>query len=233
VPNLRQLYALQELDRELQKKQTELARLQTKFSEPSSLQEARRGVAQEQQKLSDFERERKALDLEVSSLIEKRKAGERKLYDGSIRSPKELKAQQDEVNSLQKRQRDLEDKIIALMEAIEEQQAKVTAAQEGLESQESRWRAEKQQLQEQMGLLQRETEEMLPQRHSLSPDIEPELLSRYESLRTGKQGLVVAKVERGLCQGCRITVPVSVLQRARAGREVVTCPSCGRILFVS
>jgi len=43
----------------------------------------------------------------------------------------------------------------------------------------------------------------------------------------------VVKVERGMCQGCRISLPMSVLQKARSGFDVVQCVSCERILYVS
>jgi len=55
----------------------------------------------------------------------------------------------------------------------------------------------------------------------------------YEALRSSRQGMAVAKVERGICQGCRITLPVSVLQKARSGAVIVQCSSCERILYVS
>jgi predicted nucleic acid-binding Zn-ribbon protein len=36
-----------------------------------------------------------------------------------------------------------------------------------------------------------------------------------------------------MCQGCRITLPTSMLQKARAGLGLVQCVSCERILLVS
>jgi len=40
-------------------------------------------------------------------------------------------------------------------------------------------------------------------------------------------------VEQGLCQGCRISLPMSIVQKARAGVGLVQCVSCERILLVS
>ena len=55
-------------------------------------------------------------------------------------------------------------------------------------------------------------------------------LGVYESLRTLKQGRAVARIEQGACQGCRISLPTHVVQRARGGTVLVHCPSCERIL---
>ena len=58
-------------------------------------------------------------------------------------------------------------------------------------------------------------------------------LSIYQALRERWQGPAVAIVERGLCQGCRITLPMSVLQKARSGLGLVRCVNCERILLVN
>jgi predicted nucleic acid-binding Zn-ribbon protein len=64
--------------------------------------------------------------------------------------------------------------------------------------------------------------------------VDPKTLSFYDALRAKHQGRAVAKVERGTCGGCRISLPMSLLQRARSGSHVmVQCSSCERILYVS
>jgi hypothetical protein len=47
-----------------------------------------------------------------------------------------------------------------------------------------------------------------------------------------QRGQAVAKVEQGLCRGCRISLPTAELQRARSG-NLVQCSSCGRLLFLA
>ena len=54
-------------------------------------------------------------------------------------------------------------------------------------------------------------------------------LDLYRKLRQKKQGLAVARIEQGRCQGCKITIPVSELSQARAG-DLVQCGSCSRVL---
>src|SRR3989304_3945034 len=53
-------------------------------------------------------------------------------------------------------------------------------------------------------------------------------LSLYQTLRERRQGAAVAVVERGLCQGCRITLPISLLQKSRSGLGLVQCVSSAR-----
>ncbi len=63
--------------------------------------------------------------------------------------------------------------------------------------------------------------------------VSPEHLNLYDSLRSKRQGQAVVKVERGLCQGCRISLPTKVVQLARTAQKPVQCPSCSRILYVN
>ncbi|MDI6814491.1 MAG: hypothetical protein QMC90_00160 [Dehalococcoidales bacterium] len=41
-----------------------------------------------------------------------------------------------------------------------------------------------------------------------------------------QRGTAVAKVEQGLCRGCRISLSTAKLQQARSG-SLVQCSSCG------
>ncbi len=47
-----------------------------------------------------------------------------------------------------------------------------------------------------------------------------------------KKGQAVARVEQGICRGCRILLASAELQRVRS-RDLVQCGSCGRILFLA
>ena len=60
--------------------------------------------------------------------------------------------------------------------------------------------------------------------------IDAPTLGLYERLRSGRQGRAVARVERSICQGCRIGLPSHLVQRVRSGVVLVQCPSCERIL---
>ncbi len=55
-------------------------------------------------------------------------------------------------------------------------------------------------------------------------------LNLYDILRERRDGSAVATVERSMCQGCRITLPRNIIQRARNPEELVQCVSCERIL---
>ena len=67
-------------------------------------------------------------------------------------------------------------------------------------------------------------------RQALSAEFDPKVVTLYDGLRENK-GFAVARVEQGICRGCRISLPSSELQQVRGG-NVIQCGSCNRILYL-
>ena len=74
---------------------------------------------------------------------------------------------------------------------------------------------------------------MESQRNSLAEQVPVDELKLYHSLLASRGGLAVVTVERGMCMGCRITLPIHELQRVRTAKDMVFCSSCRRILYLS
>ncbi len=62
--------------------------------------------------------------------------------------------------------------------------------------------------------------------------VAPQDQTTYETLRRQKGGTAVALVSQRTCQACRVGLTPSQEQRARQGADIITCNSCGRILYV-
>jgi predicted nucleic acid-binding Zn-ribbon protein len=95
------------------------------------------------------------------------------------------------------------------------------------------WRAEQATLSGEQAELNAALADLDQKRKDLISRIDAASLELYQGLRRKRQGRAVAKVEQGMCQGCRIVLPLNVLQRARIGQELVQCSSCERILYLS
>jgi predicted nucleic acid-binding Zn-ribbon protein len=116
---------------------------------------------------------------------------------------------------------------------VEEQEAALREAEAVLKEVEARWQGEQSDLLGQKERLEAELAELEKSRQAQAGSIDGRVLELYDVLRDRRQGKAVVKVERGMCQGCRISLPMSVLQKTRSGFDVVQCVSCERILYVS
>jgi predicted nucleic acid-binding Zn-ribbon protein len=151
------------------------------------------------------------------------------LYSGRIRVPKELSSLQQEVAALKARRTQLEDRALTLMEQIESSRAGVTRRTTELQTVEAEWRSRQAELNGSIESERKVIVGLAQRQREIMSAIDSQALQTYQALRRQK-GSAVARVEQGICRGCRISLPSSELQRARGG-SLVQCSSCGRILY--
>lgn len=233
MTSVAELYSLQELDLALDANRAALADVQAALGEPEELEEARRTEVARQEALRAAEKQFKERELEADDLRSKIEPVEKRLYQGSVSNPKELADLQRDVESLKRRRSELEDQALEAMEALEQAQQALSDAQAQLAQLTESCRAEQERLRGRQASLEAEIASLESRRAEQATHIDGSLLHLYDRLSATRQGRAVAKVEGGACQGCRISLPMNVLQRARSGHELVQCGSCERILYVS
>ena len=229
----RQLYELQEVDLEIAAKKEALSLVENRLGESQALAEARISLAREEEGLAELQRNQRLGEWEVEDLRAKVALLEEKLYGGSVRNPKELASLQEQVENLKRRRRGLEDKVLDIMTEVETMQKKLSVKSGEAERIEENWREEQASLTREQAELSAALATLDQKREDLISRIDAPSLELYQALKDKRQGRAVAKVEQGMCQGCRIVLPMSELQRARIGQALVQCSSCERILYVS
>jgi len=225
-----QLYKLQQLDLELQRKQQELSEVEHQLSDNKALVVSESKLASHKEQLEDARRKQKSSEWELEDLQEKVRQIDSKLYSGATKDPKELVNFEKEVRGLKSQIRPKEDDLLGLMSQVEEIEANVKTTIAEIERLKREW----EQRQETFGQRKSEIEALLARLrgdHSvLAQQIDSEALDTYERIRLAR-GQAVVKVERGKCQGCHIAVPTSQWQKAKAG-DLIQCNSCSRILYL-
>ncbi len=227
------LYALQEIDSAIEAATASLAAVEEQLGESEELIAGRQAVEEGRDALKGVSSQQRGLEWQVDDLRSRLSGVEGKLYGGSVRNPKELASMQEEANILKGQLRRREDELLDLMVRVEERQAALREAEESLAEVERRWRQEQKELASEKERLGGELAGLEERRGQQSSLIEARVSALYDNLRERRQGRAVVKVERGMCGGCRISLPMTVLQKARSGLDVVQCVSCERILYVS
>jgi len=181
---------------------------------------------------ADLGREQSKIDADVEVVRTRMAKDQQRLDTGQVSSPRELENLQSEIESLHRRQGDLEDVELEIMEkreVVQQRLAELVAERErvALELAETEQRRDAT-----FAEIDAEAEKTTQQRAELAAGIEAELLALYEKLRASSSGVGAAALHRGRCEGCHLQLNTTDLNRLRdaPADEVVRCEECRRIL---
>jgi predicted nucleic acid-binding Zn-ribbon protein len=227
----RQLYELQELDLEIESDERALKQVTSQLGESQEVLEAQEQLQSEQERLEGLKHQQHSAEWEIDDITTKIAAAEESLFSGRIKNPKELASLQHEVETFKSRRGQLEEKALSVIDQVEQAEAAVAGTTSRLGNLTADWQRQQKQLADEMARLKAALSDLKEKWRQLSGQVEPETIEFYQQLRSRK-GTAVARVEQGICRGCRISLPITDLQRAR-GNNLVQCSSCGRILFLA
>jgi predicted nucleic acid-binding Zn-ribbon protein len=227
----KQLYQLQELDSEIEANEWTLSQIARQLGESEAVVTTQNQLQLEQQHLEELKHKQRSAEWEIDDVITKLKATEEKLFSGEIKNPKELANLQHEVDALKDRRDQREEKALEIIDQVELAEASVAKKDSELETLKTDWQRQQQQLSNDLERFKAILSDLKRKRQLLADEIDPQVIEFYQELRKEK-GIAVAKVEQGICRGCRISLPVTELHQARSG-NLVQCSSCGRILFLA
>jgi uncharacterized protein len=225
-----QLYKLQQLDLELQKRQQELNEIENQLSDNKALAAAESKLASQKEQLEDAKKKQKSSEWELGDLQEKIRQIDSKLYSGKTKDPKELVNLEKEVKGLKSQIRTKEDDLLGLMSQVEEEETKAKTTAGEVERLKREWEQRQETFRPKKSELETVLAELREDRDELAQHIDSEAFNIYERIRLAR-GQAVVKVERGRCLGCHITVSTSQWQKAKAG-DLIQCNSCSKILYV-
>lgn len=231
MATIKQLYQLQEIELEIEAAEQSIQQIISQLSQNQAVVKAQNNLAEKKQRLEEMKRQQNSAEWDIDDITTKLKATEEQLYSGRISNPKELASLQQEAELLKAKRDQLEDKALEIIDKIELAEAEVEALSSELKTIEAEWQNQQKKLSGDKEQLETKIAELKQEQPQLLASIEPQLAQLYYRLKQNK-GKAVAKVEQGVCRGCRISLPTAELQQARSG-QLVQCSSCGRILFLA
>ena len=226
----RQLSQLQGIEIEIESKEQALAESTSRLGESEVIARVRAELSTAQQHLEELKKKQQSQEWEIDDLGTKIAAVKETLYSGRIKNPKELSSLQHEVSGLETRRRQLEDEELEVMEKVEEATASLATIESELKTAEDEWRHEQRRLSAEIERLKDELSQLEHKRQLVLAEIDPGAVDFYYQLKK-QRGWPVARVEQGMCYGCRLSLSTAELQRVK-GSSLVQCSSCRRILFL-
>jgi hypothetical protein len=172
------------------------------------------------------------LEQELAVVKEEVERLETRLYSGAITNVRELTAIETEHTAARRKLAQVDEAIGPSQVAAEEAKQRHLQLKKDLADRQVSWKSEKQELMKEKRRIGREYQAMGKEREKATDGIPSQDLALYSSLLPTKGGVAVVTVDRGVCQGCHVRLPVGEIARMRNTENIVSCPSCGRILLV-
>ncbi len=227
----KQLYELQEVDLALEAQELTLRKVASQLGESQAVLSTRSKLASESQRREELGHTQQSLEWEIDGISSKITKAEEELYSGRINNPKELANLQHELEILKAKRNELEDRTIEVMEQVERAIAGVETLENELKMLEAEWQAQQGKLEADKVHLEAELASLRQKREVVAAQLDSGAVDFYGELKK-QRATAVARVEQGVCRGCRISLSNAELQRARGG-DLIQCSSCGRILFLA
>lgn len=170
-------------------------------------------------------------ELALKQLEEKLTAEKKRLYSGAVRNPKELQGIQSEVNALQRSRGDRDERVLLAMDVRDSARVERIEAEQALVTARVRLETIRAEFAQRNAELAQQLQEARSQREGAIAGVSSLLLKAYEAIRPRGQNLAVVRVTENSCPGCHTSLPSLVLKRLSNPTEMITCESCGRILY--
>jgi predicted nucleic acid-binding Zn-ribbon protein len=172
------------------------------------------------------------LEDEISAVRAKAAADDKALYGGTVSALKDLRALQDEIASLGRRQRELEDQELELMEQAEPLDAELAQAARTRDELDAAAAQLIAAIAEAEVAIDAELAALAAQRADLVAPVPAELLAEYDAKRKLAGGVAVARLVGNRCEGCHLMLSAVDVDRIRhePPDALVHCSECVRIL---
>lgn len=188
-------------------------------------------VIRAQTAIGDLDREQKRLEADVEQVRSRSARDETRLTSGQFSNPKELQSLQQEVQSLARRQGDLEEQVLEVMEQRETADAGLARIRRTAAEVDAELAGAQQRRDAAFAEIDAELSQRQAERAVMLGGLPADLIALYERIRSSL-GSGAAMLRHGRCEGCRMELASTELSRARtaAADEVLRHEECGRIL---
>jgi predicted nucleic acid-binding Zn-ribbon protein len=150
----------------------------------------------------------------------------------------ELINTQREYEALDKEISDSSDREQQYRKELQQQERSLAELEEQIKQTEAIITQQEDELQERRASIESEitskkqlVEELIEQEQALIPDLDQEVLFKFERIIRNKMGKGIVAIKGGVCTGCHMILPAQFANSVRMGEEIVFCPYCSRILF--
>jgi len=228
-PDLEKLKSLQEVDREIHRLNDEIAALPKRVAViEAKLADVKAQVEAHRAGIKETELARRKLEHEIQS--EQQKISKYREQSLDVKTNDQYKALMHEIGFAESNIRASEDRILQAMMEAEGHERELKLTETEFKAQTADVEKEKTEARERTQQDEKELAEWQVKRSELRLGITPEVLAHYDRL-AGARKTALAEAIAQNCSACHVMLRPQKYDEIRSNQQILTCDSCGRILF--
>lgn len=229
---LEQLLVLQDRQQKIAHIQTEIKTLPLQRKNLESQLAASVGAVEaRKQKARQVEIDRKKLELDVGTRTTSIARLRTQQYE--TRKNDEFQAIGHEIERYENEIRKIEDEELELMVQADKLKAEFDVEEKKAAATKESVSRQMADLESKSTTLDSRLQELTKERSDLAGKIDEDLLNRFDRLFESKGDAAVVALEHEVCTGCHMKVTTATAVHVKAGKEIVSCEQCGRILYAA
>ncbi|MCL4378677.1 MAG: C4-type zinc ribbon domain-containing protein [Actinobacteria bacterium] len=202
----------------------------------NSLEQKQKEVKEKEKIHTNIKVERRQQETELKAIEDQVKSLQKK--QNEVKTNKEYTALHDEIENLKKKISLIEDTILNLMESDEKLTGQEKIFSLKTESDRKIVEEKEKEINQKIAELNKILEEKRKERELLLKNVNPEIFSVYDEIRKNKKnGIAIVHVltenNGSICTGCNVYIASYLVEKIKKSKELVQCENCGRILYIS
>jgi len=175
--------------------------------------------------------EKRRRELEASLADEAERIKDRQTKLMSIQTNREYQSILKEIEDTKQMNVQREEELTLLMEQSELIQSKIEELGKRCAELEAQLAEDTKRVEQESARLEADKQKITKVREAQAKKVESKYLTRYEMLRSKRNGLAVTGVTRGVCRGCNMNIPPQMFNQLLKEQELLTCPTCNRMMY--
>ena len=230
-PDIALARELQLVDGRIRELMEEIARLPKYVAEiETKLETHKQALIADQAALEENRKARRLMDGDVSTW--QQKMSHLRVQMGEAKTNEQFRAFQKEIAFAENAVRKTEDRILDKMVEAETIEGNVGQAEKALQAESALVAKEVEQAKTRVAKDQDELAAERGKRGEVASAVSAPVLAVYQRVYKLRGGTAMARASDERCLACNVVMRPHVAQKLRLGKEILTCESCGRILYL-
>ena len=148
-----------------------------------------------------------------------------------ITTQREYEALDKEIKDATEKEQQLRKSILHKENIMEELVTQIEEQEDLMKLQEDEVKVEQEKMESILSEKNAELAVLKEQEDEIVPDIDEDVLFKFERIIKNKSGVGIVPVHDTVCTGCHMTLPAQFVNDVRKGKDFKFCPYCSRILY--